>query len=168
MSQLWLGVDDWEILLHQACLHEKQPENRKGNFYHDLSWYITIHYDMQQYIWERYFTIYYMQNLLFYTDHSIWPICKYHMNSARSQQVYNRRLAVPGGKQFLDSDKLDAYLLLAPWPSPRALLVGWEHCQLVEFCESQGNFFWLPWQQSGYHGKRGPCQQFLSHSMPLL
>ncbi len=28
-------------------------------------------------------------------------------------------------------------LVLVPWPSSRAMLVGWQHCQLVEFCESQ-------------------------------
>ena len=56
---------------------------------------------------------------------------------------------------------------IAPWPSPRALLMGLQHCQLVEFCEFQVTF-WLPWQHSGYHGNRSPCQQLLSHPMPLL
>ena len=49
----------------------------------------------------------------------------------------------------------------------RALLVGLQHCQLVEFCKYQGTF-WLPWQQSGYHGIRSPWQQLLSNPMPLL
>ena len=36
---------------------------------------------------------------------------------------------------------------LAPWPSPRALLVELQHCQLVEFFESKGTF-WSPCQQT--------------------
>ncbi len=48
---------------------------------------------------------------------------------------------------------IGSYRILAHWPSPRALLVELQHCQLVEFFESKGIFGhhgnreWFPWQQ---------------------